>query len=799
MSFRLNLTVSLIIGIILILIPEKSYSQIIAKQDIRAVISGTLIDSESRAQLAGASVRVFSSAAEVSTVSDSAGRFRVEVPPGRYSVSVEHSGYVGTLMGDLLAGSGKEVFVTVLMAEKSRLLSGVTVSSDRGRGRNTMATVSVKRLRSQDAARYASGYYDPLRMVTSVAGVSSGNDDDNNQIVVRGNSPKGLLWRLEGIEIPNPNHLAAGEGASGGAYSSITTNILSGFDFYTGAFPAEYGNATSGVMDLSLRNGNPAKREFSLGAGIVGAEASAEGPLSSRRPGSWFVNARYANFNFLKRYGIINSEDVSIIPDSFDWGSKISYSAGKAGTFEFFTTGGKSKVGDLASDNADSIKLGADNDEFLDKHLFAVAGIKHSITLPGEKTYIRTTLGLTWQKSESDNYVVDTLLDKRHNYSESYFYPSLRAAFTVNHKLSASNVLRIGFNANIMQGEMFSRRYLSKDAYDTLIDVKGSGWYNSYFAQWKKSISAGTELVAGVHFFHSGVTGEFIAEPRAGLRVSAGGDWVFSFGSGIHSKLEPLSIYNYRVRTAPGKREIANENLKVTRAAHFTMGLSGSVTHSLKVTTEIYHQYLFKVPVAADNVSKYSILNAAYGLPDTRLVNTGTGRNSGVELTVEKEFYRNSYFLASFSLFDSKYKAPDGRTYNTYFNNRRIFMFTAGREFKAGKGGRDIIGLNIRALNRGGFRYTPVNTELSLSRRRVVFDVLRTYEKQLPDYSRVDLGASYRVNRKGSSWTFLAEIQNLTNRHNVVRRRFSYTQGKIVTRDSYSVGIVPVFSVRVDF
>ena len=294
-------------------------------QSVKGVLYGMLIDEESRASLQGAhvSVSTTSPAFESNVMSDSSGHFRFELLPGRYSIKVEHSEYNSELFGDILVGSGKEVFITIPMTESSRVLDGVTVSTDKGKNRNTMAMVSARRLRSQDASRFASGYYDPLKMVTSLPGVSSGNEDDNNQIIVRGNSPKGLLWRLEGIEIPNPNHLAAGEGASGGAYSAITTNILSGFEFYAGAFPAEFGNAISGVMDLSLRTGNPTKAEYSLGVGVVGAEASAEGPLAKNRSGSWFANLRYANFNFLKRYGIIDSDAVSIIPDSFDWGSKI--------------------------------------------------------------------------------------------------------------------------------------------------------------------------------------------------------------------------------------------------------------------------------------------------------------------------------------------------------------------------------------------------------------------------------------------------------------------------------------------
>ena len=774
-------------------------SSVACAQKFASVLSGRIIDSESRAPLSGADVNIDGNSGIIVAITDSLGFFKITLSPGRHRLRASYMGYYTNSLNDILIGPGKEVSVVVMLTETSRHIGEAIIGANSRRTYNTMAAVSARRLKSQDAARFASGYFDPLRMVTSMPGVSASNDDDNNQIIIRGNSPKGMLWRIEGLEVPNPNHLSAGEGGTGGAYSIITTNSLSGFDFYTGAFPAEFGNALSGVMDLNLKNGSTLKRSYALGLSVVGAETSAEGPLLKKLSSSWFINLRYANFDILKRYGIIDSQEVGIIPSSYDWAAKASVTSKKAGTFEFFTAGGSSKVGDLASDNPDSLKNGADNDEFLNKQFFATVGFKHLWSLPNEKTYIRTTAGVTWQRTLSEDYTIDTLLNKSLTSSEIFLYPAIRISLLLNHKFNSTNTLRVGANLNLTSGEMFSQREVSTGNYDTLINNNSAGWYNGYFAQWKYKPAENIDINTGLHIAHLGITSEFLVEPRVGVSISLSGQRKISFGAGLHSRLEPLSIYNYRIKVSKNERVVANKNLKSSRALHFTMGLSKELIPDLNLGVEVYYQYLFSVPSATNIKSQYSILNASYGLPDITLDNNGKGFNYGAEFTIEKDFTKSWYTVMSASLFSSKYKAPDGKIYNTYYNNGYVFNFTAGKEFSVGRKRINLLGFNVKAMMRGGFRYTPVDAALSKSRKRIVYDIGQTYGAQLPEYRRIDLGVSYRLHLSSSSLIIQAEIQNVTNRHNVVRKRFSYSKGSVIERESYSVGFVPIASLRYEF
>ncbi|PKP06126.1 MAG: hypothetical protein CVU10_00755 [Bacteroidetes bacterium HGW-Bacteroidetes-5] len=770
----------------------------ISGQSYNQKLTGVILDKESRLPISHATITNKTGVGIKTVVTDSTGSFSITLPVGRHSLNIYAIGYSSASVNDILIGSGKEIIISVELTELRGEIQQAVVSSDQKKSNNSMATVSARRVRSQDAARYAGGYYDPLRMVTNLPGVAATNSDEDNSIVVRGNSPRSLLWRLEGIEIPNPNHLADGQGTTGGAYSLITTNSISGFDFYTAAFPAEYSNAISGVLDLTLRSGNNSKKEFSFGVGVIGAEISAEGPTGFRNGGSWFGNIRYSNFSFLQKLKIIDFKYAAITPRAFDWAFKTSVPTKGFGTFELFSIGGSSLVGDEVNINEQTSAI-EDKSEFIYNYMVAVAGIKHFMIFPEIGTYIRTTVGFTYQKESMEENVIDASFNKSLNYLERYEYPSLRVSMLLNSKFNSRNTLRATYNQNYISGEMFAKRVLTQQKQDTLIDKRANGIYTNASLQWKYNPFKSIEINAGVNLFFSGVTDEVLIEPRAGIKLQLKNNQEILAGVGFHSKIEPLSVYNYKVKTTGNLRDEQNLNLKAMRSLHFTVGYNVMPAEDATFSIEAYYQSLSKIPSSVNPLSQFSIINSTHGIPDQILNNDGVGYNTGLEITIEKDFSRSFYFLLSSSLFDSKYKAPNKRWYNTYFNNGFIFNFVSGKEFVVGRSRQNILGINLRSFLRGGYRYTPVDMDLSLSRKRVVYDIFRTYGKQLPPYMRADIGISYKVNRLKSSWTFLAEIQNFTNRKNITRNRFSYLSGKIVESYSTSVGMVPVLSVRYEF
>src|SRR5690606_28857332 len=217
-----------------------------------------------------------------------------EVPIGRYTITVSRMGYETAVVKEVLVGSARAVYLDIGLAQSPIALDEVTVGPnvDKAGSLNDMALLGAQMFSVEEARRFAGGMDDPARLVSAYAGVATPSVS-NNGISVRGNAPALLQWRLEGVEIPNPNHFADLDVLGGGFLSALSANVLGNSDFFSGAFPAAYNNAVSGVFDMKLRNGNNQNYEHVFQLGILGIDFASEGPISRKNRSSYLINYRY--------------------------------------------------------------------------------------------------------------------------------------------------------------------------------------------------------------------------------------------------------------------------------------------------------------------------------------------------------------------------------------------------------------------------------------------------------------------------------------------------------------------------
>jgi len=490
----------------------------LSAQGLTQVIKGIVVDRETGIPLSGANVSVSCQGNLTGSITALDGSFSVLTGVGRAIVKVSYIGYEETTFMDILVGTGKEIDLVIEMKEKVVETKEVVVTTGRSRysSLNSMATVSATTLRSADALRFAGGHYDPSRMINSFAGVSTANSDETNEVIIRGNSPRGVLWRLEGIEIPNPNHFSTGQGGSGGAYSVASSNVLTSFGFYTGAFPAEFGNALSGVMDMDLRKGNNERREYAFQTGMLGAEVSAEGPFSGKSSASYLINARYVNFGILSSFNLIDLGMLNIPPNTSDIVSNINIPAGKAGTFNFFTLYGISRSGRRAPHDTSLWQSPSDNYEESDHEDLFIIGLKHFTPLSDNKTYFRTTIAYTYQSEIYSEGNLDSSFYRHVTYKHDYRYPAFRGSFSMNHKFNAIHSLKVGMNYNQLYGNMLYFRLNSENLPDTIVNSRAVTSLTQIYSQWKYKVSNRLEFNSGVHAMHFGLSGEWSLEPRLG-------------------------------------------------------------------------------------------------------------------------------------------------------------------------------------------------------------------------------------------------------------------------------------------
>jgi hypothetical protein len=762
-------------------------------QDITQVVRGKVVDAETQVALPFATVTIVTMDPPVGTISDADGNFRIEnVQVGRHNIQISYVGYETKVIPEILISSGKEVVLNIGLKEKISQMDEVVVKAytKKDKPLNSMSTLSARTFSVEEARRYAGGFDDPARLASSFAGVATGYLEDNG-IIVRGNAPKGLLWRLEGVEISNPNHFAGMTTIGGGGVSSLSSLMLANSDFFTGAFPAEYANAISGVFDIKLRTGNNEKHEHAIQIGAMGIDISSEGPFSKSHRASYLFNYRYSTFGIIKY--ILPAE--SRVPIYQDLCFKINLPTHKGGIFSLWALGADDKMKFEAEEDTTKWKTSSDQETRDTKMRMGAIGLNHRYIF-GNKTYLNSSIAVSGNYMLFEQGLVDFDLNQ---YQTDYIdYLNYKYTFTsvLNHKFGPGHTNRTGIIINSLHYN--SELKYAPDAGSSLItavnDAGSSELYN-IFSQSKINLTTGLLLNIGIHSQYFSLNNEFIIEPRIGLTYNLSKAQSLSLGYGKHSRLETQSIYFAKVMSGTGLTQ-PNEQLKITKAHHFVMAYDFSLNPDLRLKIEPYIQLLYDVPVITD--SSYSAINmeSDWFFKD-EFNNEGTGKNIGIDLTLERFLKDGFYYLLTASLFESKYAGGDKIERHTRYNSNYVVNFLFGKEWALGASKNKILGVNAKLNLLGGQRMTPIDRDLSNSQREVIFDNSRPFEDQKPDIYQLDMTLNYRINKKNHASIWSVQIMNLLGRKEYYGYEYSYEKNEVV--EFAPVVIVPNFSYKIEF
>ncbi len=788
---------TLIFFILFFILHITVYSQ--ENEDAFQTVKGKVIDKDSKSPLWGASVIIIDSLKFLATSTDSSGYFKINnVPVGRKNIKISYMGYQEKLLTNIPVNSEEDIMLTVQMNEKVQDLKTVTIDAtiDKDKALNSMASISARTFSTDEAQRFAGGLTDPSRMAQAYAGVAA-TSNDNNEIVVRGNSPRGLLWRIEGMEIPNPNHFREDEGATGGGVCILSSNVISNSDFFTSAFPAEYGNALSGVFDLNLRKGSDEFYQSSIGISVVGTEISVEGPISKKRESSFLMNYRYSTFAMLSNMGI-NVSSENITPKFQDFVCNISLPSSNFGHTTIFGIYGASSSGTKAT--ADSIYLTEKSQRFeeFDQGNIWVAGITNHYLFKNKKTSFKTSFVIMGEENRITNDTMDFHFNDHNIYNEDIKYRNIRGAFTINHKFNSRNTVRSG----IIASNNYFNIYSAGLDFDTkknqeLFNNNGNSWVLQGFVEWKYRINDRVVLNSGVHYMHFFLNNDHSIEPRLGMIWHINNKQSISAGLGIHSRMEPLSIYLTNIPQGNDSLNQPNKSLKLSKALHAVIGYEYSFSENLHFKAEVYYQYLYNIPSGIDNNNQFSVINLRYGFVTIPLNNGGKGRNIGLDVTFERYFTNAYYFMITGSLYDSRYTPNDGITYNTTFNGNYIFNALAGKEWNLGSTKNNTLGLNIRFLYRGGMRYQGIDILASNNAGQVVYNRNENYSLITSDVYNIDFGIKYKSNHKKYSWIISLDLNNLSSQKNLIKMKYEPYSGSI--KYTYDLLLLPILSYKINF
>lgn len=774
------------------------------QEQLTQTIRGVVVDKQSKSPLPGASIVLLEGESLTGTSSDSKGNFRLEnVPIGRQSIQIRFLGYEPVTINKLIVTSAKEVNLYIEMEEKAFTAEEVVVVANRSKENpiNKMATISARAFTIEETEKYAGSRGDVARMAMNYAGVSGANDQ-RNDIIIRGNSPSGLLWKLNGIDVGNPNHFAT-QGTTGGPVGMLNNNNLRNSDFFTGAFPAQYGNAISGVFDLKLKKGNNEKYEFLGQIGFNGFEIGIEGPVKKEAGSSFIANYRYSTLGLMKELGI-NFGTGGGIPYYQDLTYNVVLPL-KKGTLSFFGLGGTSHIS-LKAENkkGENIYAPGDQDIYNGSDL-VFSGISYSL-VHNPKTYSRHTFSFLYENGWTQLDTLDTDYTPFMYYKDNSSTMKLSYDFMLNRKINSRLSFRTGATIDRRGFNLNSKIYIpSENDYRNLTNIKKT-LANGVFLirtynQWLYKLNDNLHITPGIHLLYFDHSKQFSVEPRFGMQWKTDNNMKINAGYGFHSRISPLSTIFLQTRLPDNSYIETNSDLGITKAHHFVLGYDNSFSNNLRFKTEIYYQELFNVPVESKK-SSFSMLNtgASWGVEARdSLESKGTGKNYGLEFTLEKFFSNNYYYLLTLSLFESKYKGSDGIERSTAFNGNFVFNALFGKEFTLNK--RSVIFFDLRLTWAGGRRYTPVDLESTIDKNSNFYNMVyieeQAYSKKYANYLKTDTKLGYRLNSKNVTQEWQLYIENVTNHKNVLMQIYDPETESLEM--NYQLGFSPVIQYRIYF
>ena len=707
-------------------------------------IRGQVCDVASGEPMIGVTITV-ENGTTLATVSDVDGNFIINnVPVGRHSVRASYIGYEPVLLKEQLVSSGKELVLTLRMRESISELGEVIVKPrvNKQLPLNEMAQVGARMFSVEEASRYAGGMSDPARTASMFAGVATGGA--TNGISIHGNSPQMLQWRVEGVEVPNPNHFAEITEAGGGVFTSLNGTVLANSDFLTGAMPAEFGNALSGAFDMKMRVGNNTKYEHAIQVGTLGVDFASEGPLGKNTKASYLVNYRYSFLEIAKKLHAINMENETL--DYQDLSFKLNMPTKKAGTFAVWFTGLIDRYENKVPDMSEWETLWDMNDSWSRQRNCAV-GLNHSYRFrSGGSLHSSVAFTGSYRKLGVNDY--DAKMNMMPEMDGRNSQWNVIISTQHQHKFSSRYTMQNGFEHQHLDFSTWMD-YIHETGGPLyrVYDSEGNTGLTRLYTNHKVALSSRLSTVAGVNVMWFNLNNQWLVEPRISLQYKTSPSSTFSVAYAMNSRKETTDTYFVLM---DGK--YPNEDLGLTRSHHISASFAQRLGENAMLKIEPYWQWLFDVPVEAGTT--YSILNHRKFFQDRALVNEGAGRNYGIDLTLERYLKDGFYGMITATLFKSEYRDAQGQWHHTRHDRRYITNILGGKEWMVGKSKKNVFGINGRLTMMGGDRYTPIPDGITFE------DVMKRPDKSIP----VDEGMDPFTKQKGMNVGYAFSVKYTINK-----------------------------------
>ncbi len=714
---------------------------------------------------------------------DKNGLYRIEnVKTVRHQLKISAVGYETVLLSEVLVESGKELVLDIKLRTGNIEIPEIVISADQ----NTRTLAPISQLITiEQVLRYPATFNDPARLAASLAGVA-GDNDAANHISIRGNSPHSMSWRIENAEIVNPNHLSnAGTAAdlpvlNGGGVNVLSAQMLGTTQFFSGAMPAGYGNSTSGLFDMRLRNGNNEKYEGVVQLGLIGLEAALEGPISKQKGSSFLMNYRYSTVGLLSKMGVPLGDEVT---DFQDFAATLNFPTQKSGNFKVFGIVGNSNnyhaplEKSLWKDDKDSkdIAFGA---------YMGIVGVKHNLNI-SKNLFCTTTLAYSGNRSYRDE--ADFFPNVLPN---NIAYSTQKVSVNTNFAQTISTRQSLHFGAQMTYTD---QRY----RYHNIVSIQEIKTQNTLLQPYFSVESRWTphfQTSMGLQFTNYFTANQqfYNPEPRLSAQYRLAANQKIALSLAAQSKTMPLAQDNLGITGTGSQRGFG-----LLKSYNADIKYTYTTTSGHQWEANPFFQYLTDAPFDYNGDSFLNFYDKSLlFLNGINIAKNGTGKNYGLALQVRKYLDNNYYYLLNATLLKSTYTAENGTNYNTRWNRPYLFNATTGKEWTFNKKLTHILGVNLHAVTMAGALTNTVNEAQSKANKTTIYDYKNPYNIRLQDYFRTDMRIYWKRNRTRYNSMLSLDIQNATNRLN--EQYLYYEQRAQKTTIKTQLGLLPILSYRVE-
>ena len=730
----------------------------------KGVINGRVFDELTNESIAFANVAIQNSTN--GAVTDIDGKYSIEnLTPGLYNVQTSYVGFEPKTVFEVQVFANRPTNLNIGLTANSTNLETVEITSEVYE-RNIESPVSLQQIGSNEIQRNPGGNRDISRALQVLPGVSS-SLSFRNDIIVRGGAPNENRFYLDGIEVPNINHFAT-QGSSGGPVGIINVNFIKSVDFYSGAFPANRGNALSSVLEFTQKDGNEERlrTNFTLGASDVGI--TFDGPIGDKT--SYIFSARRSYLQFL--FGIIG---LPFLPTYNDAQFKVKHSFNQKneltiiglGAYDTFELNESAVADAKTQEDKESAEYILGNIPVNNQWNYTIGGNYKHFSKNGFQNVVlsRNALNNTAEKYENndDSNPNGLIL----NYESAEIENKFRFEHTQRSglwKLNAGVNLEDVTYTNATFNRLANVNGIQIIDFTSKINFQKFG----FFGQASRSVMENRLLLSfGLrsdwnNFAESMENPMDQLSPRLSLSYSITPKLSFNANIGRYYQLPPYTVLGYRDNN--GVLTNKDNNVKYIESDHFVAGFQYLFEKNTKVSVEGFYKKYSYYPFTLRDSINLANLGGDFGVIGSEpIVSNGKGRSYGLEFLIQRKLYNGLYGIAAITFVRSEFTDKNQDYVPSSWDNRFILSLTAGKKFKKNWE------LGARLGITDGPPYTPYDEQTSSLkavwdvRGSGVLDYNRLNTKRNPLTYQLDIRLDKKYFFDKWSLNLYLDIENLTS------------------------------------